>query len=110
MERHGREEGREGGRRHRGDRSGDRHGTSGAQTFRRGRILVFLEQLKVKRATLVRQLKEPEFQPIEQMLRGELKALDQIIEEYIHLFELQEDGVESANRGSASADGRGERE
>ncbi|QMV39940.1 hypothetical protein [Cohnella cholangitidis] len=92
-----------------GGRHGERHGPIGAQTFRRGRILLFLEQLRVKRATLVRQLQEPEFQAIQQVLCGELKALDQVIEEYILLFDLQENGAESGEGDSAPAGRRGER-
>jgi len=96
------------GRGGRGERHGERHGPNGAQTFRRGRILVFLEQLRVKRATLVRQLKEPEFQSIQQVLCGELKALDQVIEEYVHLFDLQENASESEEGDSAPGGSRGE--
>ncbi|WP_174887608.1 hypothetical protein [Cohnella herbarum] len=106
MKIHGREEVGERGHGHRGERNGERHrhAANGAQTFRRGRILVFLEQLKVKRVTLARQLNEPEFQTIQQVLCGELKALDQVIEEYIHLFELQDDDAESPNTDIPSAD------
>ncbi|WP_239616687.1 hypothetical protein [Cohnella mopanensis] len=93
---------------HHGEHRGGRHKGNGAQTFRRGRILVFLEQLRVKRATLVRQLKEPEFQSIQQVICGELKALDQVIEEYIHLFELQDSGTESEVGDRAPGDSRGE--
>ncbi|CAH0119948.1 hypothetical protein PAE9249_02457 [Paenibacillus sp. CECT 9249] len=78
---------------HRGDRHGrhgSRHGMHGAQTFRRGRILAFLEQLQARRTTLARQLGEPEFEAIKQVISGELKALDHVIEEYIRLFDLQE--------------------
>src|SRR4051794_26542272 len=37
----------------------------GAKTFRRGRILIFLKQLQVKRSTLMQQLEQPEFKSIE---------------------------------------------
>jgi hypothetical protein len=106
-----REEG--GGRGHRGESHGHGHGyrgsrgfqggheARGAQTFRRGRVLMFLEQLRVKRATLARQLAQPEFEAIRPVLSGELKALDQVIEEYVHLFDLQEVGEEPAPRGPA---------
>jgi len=97
-------EGRGGGRRG----SDHHHGGSRAQTFRRGRIIVFLEQLRVKRATLARQLGKPEFESIKPVLCGELKALDQVIEEYIHLFELQVD--ELAAEGDSSTVGSIERE
>lgn len=97
-------EGREhrGGRGDRGDqidrtdradrhgRSGAHHGTRGAQTFRRGRILTFLEHLQTRRSTLARQLGEPEYEAIKPVISGELKALDHVIEDYIRLFDLQE--------------------
>ncbi|WP_372632935.1 hypothetical protein [Cohnella sp.] len=103
-----REEGGDRGRGHRGESHGHGHGhrgsrgfqggreARGAQTFRRGRVLMFLEQLRVKRATLARQLAQPEFEAIRPVLSGELKALDQVIEEYVHLFDLQEVGEEPA--------------
>ncbi|MEO2259220.1 hypothetical protein ABGV43_20225 [Paenibacillus amylolyticus] len=65
----------------------------GAQTFRRGRILVFLEQMQNRRTTLVRQLGQEEYEHIRPMISGELKAIDQVIDEYIHLFELQNEDV-----------------
>lgn len=71
-------------------RSGAHHGTRGAQTFRRGRVLAFLEQLRTRRTTLARQLGEPEYEAIKPVITGELKALDHVIEEYIRLFDLQE--------------------
>jgi hypothetical protein len=70
---------------------GNEPGRGGAQTFRRGKILVFLEQLQVKRATLAKQLGQPEFQAIYAMISSELKAVDQIIEEYVYLFDLREE-------------------
>lgn len=39
---------------------------------------------------MARQLGEPEFEAIKQVISGELKALDHVIEEYIRLFDLQE--------------------
>lgn len=65
----------------------------GAQTFRRGRILVFLEQMQNRRTTLARQLAQEEYEHIRPMISGELKAIDQVIDEYIHLFELQNEDV-----------------
>ncbi|AOZ94710.1 hypothetical protein PNBC_17430 [Paenibacillus crassostreae] len=67
---------------------GDKHIHS-AKTFRRGRIIVFLKQLQVKRSTLMQQLQQPEFKSIEQVISGELKAVDEIIQQYTHLFELR---------------------
>lgn len=70
---------------HRG--KGQHHG---AQTFRRGRALDFLEKLKVKQATLKQQRDNPDFQDIKQVILGELKAIEMIINEYINQFELHE--------------------
>jgi hypothetical protein len=61
-----------------------------AQTFRRGRAIAFLEKLNVKRSTLVQQLDQPEYASIKQVISGELKATDAIIQEFIHTFELFE--------------------
>lgn len=61
-----------------------------AQTFRRGRAIAFLERLNIKRSTLQRQLEQPEYESIKQVISGELKATDAIIQEFIHTFELRE--------------------
>jgi hypothetical protein len=61
-----------------------------AQTFRRGRAIAFLEKLKVKRSTLLQQVNQPEFDSIKQVISGELKAVDAIIQEFIHTFEFRE--------------------
>ncbi|WP_310550223.1 hypothetical protein [Paenibacillus glufosinatiresistens] len=91
---------REGGTEHRRHR--DHRGEEGrhkelpeqrfhsAQTFRRGRALAFLEKLNVKRSTLLRQLAQPELESIRPVISGELKAVDAIIQEFIHTFELRE--------------------
>lgn len=76
-------------REHHGDDEGGRSFQS-AQTFRRGRVLMFLERMQVMRSTLMQQLSQPEYQPIQQVITGELKAVDQMIQEYIHTFELRE--------------------
>jgi hypothetical protein len=62
----------------------------GAKTFRRGRIIIFLRQLQVKRSSLMQQLQQPEFKSIEQVISGELKAIDEMIQQFTHLFELRE--------------------
>jgi len=80
----GRHEGRHEGRHH-------HHGAkNGAKTFRRGRALDFLGQLEVKRDTLKQQLEAPEYQEIQSILLGELKAVEMIIKEYVRHFELNE--------------------
>ncbi|MGP4041948.1 hypothetical protein ACTWP4_18900 [Gracilibacillus sp. D59] len=66
------------------------HKKRGAKTFRRGKALAFLERLKLKRSTIQQQLDQPEFQSIQQILIGELKAIDMMMEEFKQVFELQE--------------------
>ncbi|WP_025784201.1 hypothetical protein [Sporosarcina sp. D27] len=78
-------EGRQRGGRHRGGHHG------GAKTFRRGKAIAFAEMLKRKRATIKQQLDQPEFQSIQQILIGELKAIDMMTDEFTQLFEIQED-------------------
>ncbi|WP_145038067.1 hypothetical protein [Paenibacillus sp. Y412MC10] len=67
---------------------GGREGGKMAQTFRRGRALSFLDNLVVKRETLKKQVHDPDLQAIRDVVSGELKAVDQIIQEYIQAFEL----------------------
>lgn len=78
----------------RGMREGSEKHFKGAQTFRRGRAVAFLERLQVRRDTLQQQLEQPEFDSIKQVISGELKAVDAIIQEFIHMFELHEVPVE----------------
>lgn len=77
---------------HRGERyrGKDSSHHRGPKTFRRGRALAFLETMHVKRSTIKQQLEQPEFQSIQQILVGELKAMDMVINEFIQLFEIQE--------------------
>ncbi|MFJ5765526.1 hypothetical protein ACIP9C_09180 [Lysinibacillus sp. NPDC093210] len=81
-------EGHHRGERYRGKDSSSHH--RGPKTFRRGRAIAFLETMNVKRATIKQQLEQPEFQSIQQILVGELKAMDMVINEFIQLFEIQE--------------------
>lgn len=87
---------------HRGNR-GHEHGDrkkerfQSAQTFRRGRAIAFLERLNTKRSTLLQQLNQPEFDAIKQVISGELKATDAIIQEFIQSFELREAPPENEN-------------
>jgi len=79
--------------RHRGRHGGRHEGRQqhhGAKTFRRGRALDFLGLLEVKRETLKQQLEAPEYQEIQSILLGELKAVEMIIKEYVRHFELNE--------------------
>ena len=69
---------------------GDAARNHGAQTFRRGRALDFLEWLDVHRATLVDQLQRSELQAIHPVISGELKALELVRNEFIVSFALHE--------------------
>ena len=62
----------------------------GAKTFRRGRAITFLERMDHRRSILKKQLETPELQSIDPILVGELKAIDMVIEEFVHVFELHE--------------------
>jgi len=74
---------------HRHKRDHDHH-HRGAKTFRRGRAIAFLEMMNLKRSTLKQQLEAPEFQSIQPILIGELKAVEMVINEFVQLFELHE--------------------
>ncbi|WP_206109328.1 hypothetical protein [Paenibacillus sp. HB172176] len=79
--------------RHRGGRHKGKHHHhhgGGAQTFRRGRALEFLERLRTNRDTLEKQLGSPELQEIKPVMLGELKAIEMIIDQYTQHFELHE--------------------
>jgi hypothetical protein len=78
------------GEKHNGGKHKGRRHHHGAQTFRRGRALEFLERLNVKRITLTQQLEAPEFQEIKQVILGELKAIELIIGEFTKHFDIQE--------------------
>ncbi|KXZ20500.1 hypothetical protein AXI59_07740 [Bacillus nakamurai] len=77
---------------HRGERSKGKGSSQqhGPKTFRRGRAIAFLEMLHLKRSTIKQQLDQPEFQTIHQMLVGELKAIDMVINEFSQVFEIHE--------------------
>ncbi|MDT8858640.1 hypothetical protein N0O92_00260 [Alkalihalobacillus sp. MEB130] len=76
--------------RHKGKGHSRQHGP---KTFRRGRAIAFLEMMNLKRATIKKQLDEPEFQSIHQILIGELKAIDLVINEFRQLFEIHENEI-----------------
>lgn len=69
-------------------------GSHGAKTFRRGRALAFYQQLVIKRDTLRKQLACSEYQTIQQVIAGELKATEAIINDFKAVFELEEVSVE----------------
>lgn len=86
---------------HRGGRHKGHDGTHhrGPKTFRRGRAIAFLERMNLRRSTIQQQLDKPEFQSIHSILVGELKALDMVIDEFIQLFEIQEnETIETPNK------------
>lgn len=80
-------EGHHRGRRHKGN---DGTHQRGAKTFRRGRAIAFLDRMNLKRSTVLQQLDKPEFQSIQPILVGELKAIDMVISEFTQMFEIQE--------------------
>ena len=89
---HKREEKRRGRRVHHGP---ERRGRGeGAKTFRRGRALAFYEKLKVKQGTLKKQLESPELQSIQQIIAGELKATEAIMNDFKAAFELDEISID----------------
>lgn len=86
-----------------GHHRGRGHSPSGAKTFRRGRALVFLERMNLKRSTIQQQLEKPEFEPIQQVLLGELKAIDMVISEFTQLFEIHEDEMDIQQEAATTA-------
>lgn len=92
---------------HRGGRHRGMDGTAqrGAKTFRRGKAVSFLEMLQVKRATIKQQLEQPEFQSIQQMLIGELKAIDMVIQEFSQLFDIHESETTDTSDGLQGQEG-----
>ncbi|WIV21325.1 hypothetical protein QPK24_11900 [Paenibacillus polygoni] len=94
-------EGRQGRRDHehrgqRGQKAFDKEGNRDfngshhkkVQTFRRGRAIAFLEKLQVNRSTLQRQLEDPQLESIKQVISGELKAIEMVMDDFIHMFQL----------------------
>ncbi|WP_342512392.1 hypothetical protein MKY34_17480 [Sporosarcina sp. FSL K6-1522] len=84
--------------RHRGRRHGGEEGARGPKTFRRGRALAFLERMHLKRATIKQQLEQSEFQSIQPILVGELKAIDIVINEFVQLFEINEEEIDDGKQ------------
>ena len=52
-----------------------------SETFRLGKIAGFVQRLETRRSVLHLQLDEPEFQSIRDVIIGQLKALDLVIQE-----------------------------
>lgn len=96
--------------RHKGHHHPHRHG---AQTFRRGRALEFLDRLQAKSDVLKRQLESPQLQEIRPIVLGELKAVELMIEEFIRHFELRaapEPGDANGPEDDAGPDANGDAE
>lgn len=79
----------------------------GAQTFRRGRALHFLERLELKKETLAAQLEENSYESIHPVIAGELKAVDGIIREFVQVFELHEKPAGRGQREHRGSRGHG---
>jgi hypothetical protein len=100
-------EGHHRGEHHKGKEHGSHH--RGPKTFRRGRAIAFLEMMNLKRSTIKEQLDKPEFQSINQILVGELKAIDMLINEFIQLFEIQESEAADKKREDKEASNNDEK-
>ncbi|ENH98296.1 hypothetical protein J416_01114 [Gracilibacillus halophilus YIM-C55.5] len=61
-----------------------------AKTFRRGKAVAFMDMMEQKRSTIKQQLDQPEYESIQQILIGELKAMDMVLNEFRQLFHLDE--------------------
>lgn len=85
----------------------EHHKHGGAQTFRRGRAIAFLESLNVKRMTLIQQLEQPELQDIHLIIRGELKAIDMVRNEFVAMFELYELDPQFGERSNGAKESNG---
>mgnify|MGYP000557152116 CR=1 FL=1 len=59
-----------------------------AETFRRRKIENFLEKLSVRRMILQNQLQRKEIHSAEQFVEGQLSAVDAIIQELSHEFDV----------------------
>lgn len=73
-----------------GVKEGSEHPHKSAQTFRRARAIAFLDKLMINRSALQQQLKESEIESAKQVISGELKATEAIIDEFIHMFQIHE--------------------
>lgn len=90
----GMDSGRGHGRGHGRGRGGEMSGEPRAKTFRRKRALSFLEMLYVKQDVLKSQLKQGEFVESRGIIEGELKAVNQIIEEFKVVFQVEQSELE----------------
>lgn len=77
----------------------------GPKTFRRGRAITFLEMMHTKRVTIKEQLEKDEFESISQVLIGELKAIDMIINEFVQLFDIQKEEMTESGKPDETMEG-----
>jgi len=77
---------------HRGGRNRGEHRGEGtrAKTFRRKKVVLFLQSLEIKRDTLAVQLTKAEFQQTRAVIEGELKAIELVIAEFKATFHVDE--------------------
>lgn len=77
-------------RHHRGGRNRGEHRGEGtrAKTFRRKKVVLFLQGLEIKRDTLATQLTKSEFQETRAVMEGELKAIELVIAEFKATFHV----------------------
>lgn len=59
-----------------------------AETFRKGRIVDVITKLRVRKGILTNQLEQEEFKDLEQHIKGQISAVDTIIQELAHEFDV----------------------
>jgi hypothetical protein len=62
-----------------------------AETYRRGKIVDYIQKLIWRKQLCVRQLEETEYSDLRQPILGQMMALDMVIHELIKEFEIQQD-------------------
>lgn len=62
-----------------------------SQTYRRGRMVDFIQRLMWRRTSIAEQMAQDEFAEIKPQLLGQIQALDLIIREGIKEFEISKD-------------------
>jgi hypothetical protein len=60
-----------------------------AETFRRGKIEFYVQQLRMRRAVLQKQLEQKEFETAELYITGQISAVDTIIQELATEFDVE---------------------
>jgi hypothetical protein len=62
-----------------------------AETYRRGKIVDYIQKLIWRKQLCVRQLEETEYSDLRQPILGQMMALEMVIHELIKEFEIQQD-------------------